>query len=83
METAEEQSLLADLTDALSDFTLINNTKRLRGCLLYCARLHRRHNQAALADEIERSVRNMPKRMNKETINYILTAACYAFKILP
>ena len=65
------------LSDALSDWTAINTCRRLRGALLYAARLARRHGDNDLASGFENRVSRLSgRRLSKEAINCVLFSAC-------
>ena len=71
-----------ELKDTLSDWTAINTAKRLRGALLHCARVYRRHGDKMKSASIIDRVRKMPRRMGKEAINTVLMSACIEFGIM-
>lgn len=82
METVKTD-LQEELRDTLSDWAAVNSAKRLRGCLLHCARIYRRHGHDEKAAGIERRVKNMPRGpFTKEAINAVLWSACQEFGLL-
>ena len=75
--TEDLQAVIGD------DWTAINSTKRLRGALLWAARLLRRHGESNLASEWEAWVKNMPRRIDAEGINVVLMGACLEAGLIP
>ena len=64
------------LREVFEDWTEIDTAKRLRGAILHAARIIRRNGDDEKAREYEARVRYMPRRMCKESINYVLMAIC-------
>lgn len=58
------------------DWDAINTTKRLRGCLLHAVRILRRLGETDWAADWEQRVRQMPRRMSRESIKVVLFGAC-------
>lgn len=63
------------LQEAFEDFTIIDTRRRLRGALLYCARMLDRLGDKARADTWRERVTRMPATLPKEAINMVLLVA--------
>lgn len=64
------------LREWLKDWTIITSAKRLRGCLLHCAREMKRHGHHDMAGQWEGRIKKIPAKLDKESINYVLFGAC-------
>ena len=74
--------LFEELTMNFDDFTIINNTKRLRGCICRAARLMRQYGaEKAAAVYMARAADLRGKHLEKEQINVILLTICLELKI--
>ena len=69
------------LSEVFSDFTIINSARRLRGALLHAARICRQQGKVTTARLFERKARQVPRKMDKEAINYVLVAICQQYNI--
>ncbi len=64
------------LRDALADWSHVRTAKDLKDTILRVSTLLRQQGDHARADDFAMRLQRAPKRMNKESINFVLFAVC-------